>query len=60
MNLFSKCFRLIFLLFEVVLDCFLVASLVSSLFKFFLVCVVAVLGCAWPSWLFYFAFWGHG
>ena len=24
-------------------------SLVSNLFKFILVCVVAVLGCAWPS-----------
>ena len=24
-------------------------------FKCVLVCVVAVLGCAWPSWLFYVA-----
>ena len=39
------------------MDCFfLVVSLVSCLFKFVLVCVVAVLGRAWPSWLFYVAF----
>ena len=31
-------------------------TLVSKLFKFVLVSVVAVLGCAWPSWLFYVAF----
>ena len=35
---------------------FLVVSLVSSMFKFVLVCVFAVVGRAWPSWLFYVAF----
>ena len=50
-QLVLTCFRLI-LLFEVVLDCFWSFSLFSNLFKFVLVFVVAVLGCAWPSWLF--------
>ena len=27
----------------------------SACFKFVLFCVVAVLGCAWPPWLFYVA-----
>ena len=44
------------MLFEAVLDSFLVVSLVSRLFEPELVSVVAVLGCAWPSWLIYVAF----
>ena len=41
-------------MFEVVLDVFLVVSLVSSMFKLVLVCVFAVVGRAWPSWFVVF------